>query len=288
MIPYPVIKRFLKDANSGTYTGFAMSGFIWDTLVDPTKRAYLGAPRDNVGIQVLRCIPGSGAFNILQKNDVITKLDGYTIDGLGFYNDPELGRLHFPYIIKGHHSPGEKIPAEIIRDGKKMEVNLPLTHYNDFTSLIPENITGKRPEYIVQGGLVLRELTGRYLRSFGSDWQSRVNPRFAQLYATSDLLPQKKGQHIVILSQILPHPINVSYQRYGNRIVTAVNGRPIYNMSDVFRIVQEDGGLYRLSLNRLDIDLVLDKNELKEANLEIMDNYGIPRLQYRNRESGRK
>lgn len=159
-------------------------------------------------------------------------------------------------------------------------MELPLTHIEDYTSLIPENITGKRPEYLIHGGLVIRELTGRYLRSYGSEWKSRISARLVQYYQTRNMFQAKKGQHLVILAKILPHPINVSYQGYANSIITAVNSRPINNMADVFRIVNEDGGLRRITLQAVDIDFVLDKNELHSANQQIMDNYGIPTLKY--------
>ena len=280
MIPYPVIKRFLDDANQNNYTGFAMGGFMWMPLIDPTKRAFLGAPRTNRGVKILRCVPESGAYQVLKQNDVITELDNHKIDSLGFYNDPKFGRLNFTYIIKGHHLPGETIPVKLIRQGRELEVQLPLTHIQDYTSLIPENITGKRPEYLVYGGLVIRELTGRYLQSYGSEWQSRISARLVQYYQTRNMIPAKKGQHLVILAKILPHPINVGYQGYANRIITAVNSRPINNMADVFRIVHEDGGLRRISLQGIDIDFVLDKNELDAANKQILENYGIPALKH--------
>lgn len=280
MIPYPVIKRFLENTKKEHYTGFAMGGFMWRPLMDPTKRAFLGAPRTNKGVQVLRCVPESGAFNVLQQNDVIIALDNHKIDSLGFYNDSKFGRLNFSYIIKGHHIPGDIIPVKIIRKGKEVEVQLPLNHITDNTSLIPENITGERPEYLAQGGMVIRELTGRYLKSYGPKWQSRLNTRLVQYYQTRNMIPAEKGQHFVILTKVLPHPINVGYQGYKNRIITAVNAKPINNMADVFRIVDTDGGLESIRLQDIDIDFVLDKEKFDSANKYIAENYGIPILKY--------
>ena len=281
MIPYPVIKRFLENAQDDNYTGFATSGFSWRPLMDPTKRAFLGAPRANKGVQVLRCSPESGAFNVLQQNDVIIELDNHKIDSLGFYNDPEFGRLNFSYIIKGHHVPDDVISAKIVRKGKELEVKLPLKHITDCTSLIPENIIGERPEYMVQGGMVICELSGRYLKSYGNKWKSRINTRLVQYYQTRGMISAEKDQHFVILAKVLPHPINVGYQGYANRIITAVNSQPINNMADVFKIVDTDGGLESIRLQDVDIDFVLDKEKLDSANADIIKNYGIPALKYK-------
>ncbi len=285
MIPYPVIKQFLEDANKEEYRGFALGGFSWTPLIDPTKRSFFGAPRENIGVQILRCTPDSGAAQVFMKNDVITEMDGYKIDSLGYYNDPVFGRLYFSYIMKGHHIPGETIPVKIIRDGKKIERDLPLTNIKDYTSLIPENIIGKRPEYLISGGFVIRELTGRYLYSYGADWQSRINARLVHYHMTRSMIPAQKGQHLVILAKVLPHPINVDYQGYRNRIITAVNSRPINNMADLFRIIKEDGGLERITLQSVGVDFVLDKEKLEEANIDIMNTYGIPALRYQEATS---
>ena len=282
MIPFPVITRFLEDAKEPPYSGFPAAGFMWAELIDPAKRKYFGLPKGTEnGIQVLSTIPGTGAAEKLKSNDVILSIDGAKLDSLGFYADETFGRLLFPYLISGRHSTGEELTMSIMRDKKKMDISVTLSAWSDSTSLIPEDHTGEMNDYIVAGGLVIRELSGRYLRSHGGDWQRRVGPRLAYYYQTIRSTPEKKGDRIVVLAGVLPDTINVGYQHISNEIVTAVNGKEIHNIEDLFKAVDSKKGLHSVSLKSLDIDIHLDPDEIEEANLRLLQSYRIPAIDSR-------
>lgn len=281
MVPYSVIAQFLDDARQAPYRGFAAAGFAWTPLVDPGKRAYFNVRRPQKGVLVLSCVPGTGAAESLRPNDVILEWDGHEIGNLGFYNDNEFGRLTLSHLIKGRRVPGDIVPVTLIREGAEIEVEVTLTRLQDRVALIPENVVGARPEYLVQGGLVIRQLTGLYLRSHGPKWQQAVDARLMQLYNTRRSAPSQPGEHIVILSRVLPHPINVGYQRFADRIITRVNGRAVKNMDDVFRIVDRDGTLEGVSLRSVGVDIVLATNRLASADAQLASNYAVPDLRYR-------
>jgi hypothetical protein len=283
MIPYPVIAQFLDDALTPPYTGFATAGFLWKPLIDPVKRNYFKVEQPNAGIQVSSCIPGTGAADRLKSQDVILEWDGCEIDSLGYYRDPDFGRLPISYLIKGRRAPGSTVPATVIRDGSRIRVDVTLNHVNDGDALIPENVEQEQPEYLVQGGIVIRELTGLYLRSHGNNWERATDPKLVQLYNTRRFMPSHPGEHVVILSRVLPHSINVGYQQFQDRIVRAVNGQPVDNMADVFRIVDQAGGVERLSLDSMGVDLVLERSALKQADSQLAENYGIPQLRYQKK-----
>ncbi len=279
MVPVAVIRRFLADTMEKPYTGFASAGFFWMSLVDPAKRAYLNVRREGKGILVLSCVPGCGAADSLKPNDVILECDGFAIDNLGFYEDPDFGRLDLAYICKGRHKPGDVVPLRIVRDKAETTVNVKMNRYADETALIPEDVTGAPSEYLVTGGFVIRELTGRYLRAHGIDWERYVDPRLVHLYARNNRAPQRPGEHVVLLSGVLPDPINVGYQqRFQNALITSVNGQPVVSMADVFRVVDTDKGLERIKLQSVDVELVLDRKELPSADERLQRLYRIPSL----------
>jgi S1-C subfamily serine protease len=284
MLPYSIIRRFLEDAEKQPYPGFASAGFSWSYLVDPVKRRYLNVADNGEGVLVLACLPDSGAFEVLRSNDVIMEWDGCVIDNLGFYEDVDFGRLAFPYLIKGKREAGEEVPVRIIRDGKEQQVTVRLSNRLDSSYLIPENVTNERPEYVVEGGLVIRELTGRYLKAYGSEWYRRVDSRLVHLYMTSKYSPEKPGDRTVILSHVLPDVINIGYQQFADDIITKLNGEEVSNMSDVFRIVDRDGHIERVTVRSVEVDLVLDGSELDAANRRIARIYRLPRLEYRRGE----
>ena len=281
MIPYPIVNRFLRDAARPPYVGSAVAGFSWKVLVDLVKRNYLGLAGRTGGILVTSCRVGSGAQAVLQPNDVLLEWDGHELDNLGFYEDPDFGRLQFAYLIHGRRSVGETIPVRLLREGREQAVKLTLSKLEDAAALIPENVERARPAYLVEGGFVLRELDGHFLRSFGGDWQRNVDPRLVHLYVTRRQDPGTPGERVVVLGGILPDAVNVGYEQFRNHIVERVNGEPVGNMADVFRLVDRDQHLLSLGLRSVGIDIVLDPSRLDEANRRLSETYRIPRRRHR-------
>ncbi len=284
ILPCPVLSAFLDDAESPFYKGIAAAGFEWTELVDPAKRAYLNVQRPNAGILVLSVLPGTGASEVLAPNDVILEWDKCPIDNLGFYQDTAFGRLNFSYLISGRRKPGEQSTVLIVRNGVEMTVNVNLTRRMDGDSLIPENVTYEQPEYIVEGGLVLRELSGEYIRAHGGNWRRLIGSRLAHIYETHKNDVTEKGDRVVILSGILPDPINIGYEYFRNISVNSVNGQPVHNLKDVFKIAEKDGCIDRIELQSVGMELILDKEKLSEANARISKLYHIPNLRYKKSE----
>ncbi len=278
MLDASLIKRFIDDALSDEYQGFASAGFAWQPLIDPIKRNYLNVPDEPVGVQVLSCLPGTGAESALMPNDVVLAWDGFSIDNLGFYSDPDYGRLLFPQLIKGQRRPGDRVPVKIVRDKIIQTVELELTCLDEQKDLIPDNFIELPQSYLVEGGLIIQELTGRMLLAYGGQWQTRADSRLVHLYLTRKQSPKTPGDRIVLLTSVLPDPINIGYQHLRNQIVEKVNGESVRNIKDVFRIVSRDGNVERLTLRAMGVDVVLDTEALKEANERIGNLYRIPEL----------
>jgi len=278
VLPGSVIARFLADAAETPYTGFAMAGFQWRPLVDPTRRGYLGATDTSDGILILACLAGTGAAEILQPNDILLEWDGHRIDNLGFYEDPDLGRISLTHLIKFRRAPGERVPLRIIRDGNELELKLLLARHRDTDALVPQNTLREQAPYLIEGGLVLLELNGHFLRARGSDWTRNIDPRLAHIYLTRGSSPEEPGDRVVILAGVLPDRINQDYAIFRQEIVTSINGRPIRNMGDIYRIIGTKGHVERIGLQGVGIELVLDTAALPEANKRISTLYRIPTL----------
>jgi len=282
------LKQIVSAAMTPPYRGIAWAGLIWEPLLDPVKREHLGISEQKGGILVVRTAPGSGAATVLQTEDVIIEIDGYKIDEMGYYTDPDFGRLLFSHIINGRHMPGENASLIIIRNRQKITVKLPLKRQSDVAQLIPGNKSGAQNEYLADGGMILRELTADYLRAAGSKWILQINPRLVNYYFNPWQFSTKESEHIVILSMVLPDQINIGYHEYRDEVVTAVNGENIHRLDDVFRVVDRDGGLKRFTLMGNGVDLVLDEKEMPAANKRIAANYRIPSLRHQRSQSNDK
>lgn len=155
---------------------------------------------------------------------------------------------------------------------------MPLKRQSDLAQIIPENTAGAQAEYLADGGLILRELTGDYLRAGGNEWIIQTNPRLVYYYFNPWQFSNKEEEHVVILSRVLPDQINIGYHEYRDEVVSAVNGRPVRRLADVFKAVDQEGGLKRVALMGYGVDLVLDEEEMPAANKRIAANYRIPSL----------
>ncbi len=278
VLPGSVIARFLADAGEPPYVGFAIAGFQWRPLVDPTRRAYLGAADTTDGVLILACLPGTGAAEILEPNDILLEWDNHRIDNLGYYEDPDLGRISMPHLIKFRRAPGERVPLRVMRDGKELELDLLLARHRNSDALVPENTLREQAPYLIEGGLVLLELNGHFLRARGSEWTRSIDPRLAHIYLMRGTSPEQPGDRVVILAGVLPDRINQDYGMFRQEIVASVNGKPIRNMRDIYRVIGPDGHVERVGLQGVGIDLALDTAALPEANERISRLYRIPSL----------
>jgi S1-C subfamily serine protease len=281
VLPALVLQRIVEDLATPPYDGLASAGLLWTSLVDPAKRRYFKLADDRRGILVTRLLPGSGAASALKPGDVIVAWDGQSIDSQGYYNDAMYGRLLLTHLICGRRRPGDVVVVSIIRDGAPQDVRVPLAAHNDRQALVPLNASDEPADYLVDGGLILRELSLDYLRAFGGKWMVTANLRLVNLYLTRGLMPDKPGQRVVILTGVLPDQINIGYQNYHDEIVTRVNGQPIDTLEDVFAIVKRDGGIRRLTFDDTALELVLDSAGLTEANRRLQAQYRIPQLMFR-------
>ncbi len=124
----------------------------------------------------------------------------------------------------------------------------------------------------------MRELTGAYLAKGHINWELEADPRLAHYLSLSDNFNGPPEARVVILSFVLPAAINIGYHDLSDEVVTAVNGHPVNNLADVFRVADAEGGLHRISLRGSGVDVVLDPQALPAANRGIAATYHIPAL----------
>jgi S1-C subfamily serine protease len=277
VLPAPVIARFLQAAAEPRYLPPPDGGFAWVPLVDAAKRRYFGLGDEKGGVQVVEVATNASASGVLEPNDVLLQWDGFAVDNQGFYADPEYGRLRLSHAIEGRRRTGERVAVTFVRQGAHRQAEITLRPHTDADALVPENTVGAPPEYLVEGGFVLRELTARYLRT-GGRGVAGANLRLSHLYLARGERPDQAGDRVVILAGVLPDPVNVGYQELHDEVVTAVNGEAVHNLRDVARILDRDNGIQRLAFQGRGIDVVLDTAQRSAVNARVGRTYRIPEL----------
>jgi hypothetical protein len=270
MIPSPVIQHFLKDVSDGRADGLPSLGIqVQDMESEAQRRAARMAP-SQTGALVVRVDHGGPAHGILKPRDVLLEVDGRVIANDLTVSWPGIGRIDHALAYQSKQI-GETVPVTFLRDGKKLEKTIKLKPH---TPLVPGRRTTEWPRYFHFGGIVFQPLSEELL-----DDPEAVYPDSLSYAVMSNVVTQERRE-IILIRQVLPHPVNRGYQDWGGETIRLVNGvvpRDLAHLASIIdgaagrwlHIATGDGGL-----------LTLDAQAARRANDEILESYGLPQDRY--------
>jgi hypothetical protein len=211
VMPTPFIGRVLEAKKAEKFPGLGYFDFVWQAGQNPATLEFLklpGEPRGAVVIEVPKRMVENYA---LQTRDILLEVDGFPIDMEGDYEDPDFGNVMLEGLATRGHFAGDKVRMKILREGKELEIQYTLPRRISRSNCCRCSFSTRSLSTWSAGGLVFQPLHQPYLRGWGDDWRRRAP--FRLVYASSEG-PTKERPTLVILSQVLPDPINVGYQRY--------------------------------------------------------------------------
>jgi hypothetical protein len=273
-LPSAFIRPCLADRKDAKYQGLGYFSFVWETAENPDTLAFLGQKGEPRGVIVIE-VHTNKLENVLKPRDIILEIDGFNIDVQGDYKDPDYGNLLLENLASRSKRAGDKVAIKIMRDGKEQTVDyvLPKADYN--AQLVPLEVFDQEPEYLILGGLVFQPLSVPYLESWGSDWPRKAPFRLS--YATRQDATFEDPSYVV-LSSILPDPINIGYNDARYMIVDKVNGKKVRTLQDLLGAKNSPNDGFDL-IEFKDGDtmqrMILDANELDAATARVLKRYGI-------------
>ncbi len=271
-IPTTVIKRFLRDIQDGHYDGFGDLGIVRSNLLNPAYRAYLKLPAGRTGVLVDQVLPGSTADGAVQPGDVVLAIDGLALTNDG--NIDHLGHTLGYEQIAEEKQINDPVRLSLWSGGAQQEVTLtvkPLAHASRLRERFDE-----LPRYFVYAGLVFMDLDQEFLNNFGNYWEN-ANQRllYAHFFQAAEH-PQTLEQTPIVLSRILPHPVNRAYVGFANSLVSEVNGRTITSLADLDAAFgAAEGDYHVIKLERGGAQIILDRAAAAKAQDEILMRYGV-------------
>lgn len=273
----PVLRQFLEQVESGNYLGFARHGFTWQRLSNPALRAQLGLGPKDGGIRVREVMSLGSAAGVLQPGDVLLTLGGYRIDERGKFEHTEYGKLYFGVLFTDGVRPGDTLDATILRNGERLELQLVLRTMPVEKDVVPRYVFDRAPEYMQVGGLVFQPLTVDFLRLWGTWWQNGPLRLLIEKEA-KDLGPQQPGEQVVVLSRVLPDPINLGYHDLRALLVERVNGQPVHSMTELAAALKAPTGGFHIiefAAGQAASRVVIDAAQADAANPGIRQRYGL-------------
>src|SRR6266542_2850727 len=271
MIPTPVINRFLKDISNGHYDEYPDLAITYAKLQNPAQRKFLGLKDDDRGVLVSSVVAAGPSDGILKSGDVLLAIDGHPIaSDANVELDDE--RAQFEEVVERKFK-GDSVKFDILRDKQPMTVTIKL--YKPWPYAVQGHSYDVRARYLLYGGLLFQPLSLDMLEAYRStDLRLR---HFFEYF----ILEQIYLQHpdVIVLSNILPDPVNTYLAPYRGGIVDEVNGKKIRTLdelADAFAQAPE-----RLVIRMIGDGppLVLDRNKVEAARERIKARYNVVKEQ---------
>ncbi|MEQ9362926.1 MAG: hypothetical protein RIF32_01710 [Leptospirales bacterium] len=270
-------------------------GFRAEPIGNRAARAYYGLkPGSEGALLVSRVMPYSNALrDRVQAGDVIVGVNGESLGPGGTIVDGRYGPLDLQALLGFRNgrplAAGASVRLDLIRKRERRSVRLELHPHRAEYVRVPEYF--ERPAYLIAGGLVLVELSERYLNEKASGAgaeDSSLAPRLKFLARARRLLDRPEKSRYVILDRILPVPFNAAYRRVAADhplLLLSLNGVAVRDLAHLNQMMQEHLTAGRdLALGLEDGRLIVlpgaDRGSaLKQADADVRARHGIPFLQ---------
>lgn len=260
MVPSNVINHFLNDVEKhGSYSGVCGLGVRMQGMENEMLRRHHGMGAGDTGVLILATAPLSPVASVLQKNDVLLKVDDIRIANdctIPFRDGNFKERVQVNYYFTQRFA-NDVVKLEILREGKRMVVSAPLwvpkrlvprtlTQKNVVNTATNQgtgakgSIVGGVPSYMMVGGLVMMALSKEYLEAEFDPQHMGDFEGWAEefrLLGLTDSSQREEGEEIVILSQVIAHTCNIGYETYRNMHLKRFNGLQVNNLKHLKQLV---------------------------------------------------
>ena len=271
MIPTPVIRHFLKDIEDGHYDRYMDLSIATFPLQNAAHRRALGLPDGDRGLAVTTVGSASVCAGKLRSGDVLLKIDGLDIQSDGMVQI-EGERMQMAEVAERKYK-GDKVKFEVWRDKKFVteEVTFdrawPYTH--QATSYEP-------PKYVVFGGLLFQPMNRNLVATYQFS-NPRVFHHFAHFIEEETY---KERDEVLVLTALLPDPINTYLEEFREGIVDKVNGTAIRNAKELAAALSKQADEYVIEFEGHGRPLVLQRTDLEAARDRIRQRYNVLQEQF--------
>jgi S1-C subfamily serine protease len=272
IIPTPVVRRFLKDVEDGSYDHYTELGISEFPLHNPAMRKALGLQDNAQGVLITNVVPTSSADGILKSGDILISLDGNPVDSDGqVLFDGE--KVNLNEVVERKYT-GDTVKVRFLRDGSWNDVEIILK------PLPPSRLYSvqyeKKPRYVVFAGLVFQPLdTNLFATSKFTDITVR---RLYTDYVSKGIFQTKKD--IVILTQIEPDPVTSQIDNFTGLAVEKINGIPVTDLSHAHELLHGENPpeFHVIELYGAQRPIIIPSAKVADANERVQANYGISKL----------
>ncbi|MFP5389935.1 MAG: trypsin-like peptidase domain-containing protein [Gammaproteobacteria bacterium] len=278
IIPNEEIDLFLRDVADGKYDGKPALYDELQTLESAALREWLKLPAGVAGAVVRKPAFPDAAYP-LKEWDVITHIGDKPIDNQAMISAGPSLRLSFRYLVQ-HVARDGKVPLTIVRGGKTLQVQVPVTTYR---KPVVASLEGAYPSYFIYGPMVFSRATNEFNSFFTNNLgafnalSGMASPMVTQRgeYATPE-----REELVVISSPFFPHKTMSGYSSRPGSVVDSVNGVKVRSLAHLVTLLRDS--VDELLVFRFDQrgaeNIVVRRKDMAEATEGVLNDNGI-RLQ---------
>jgi S1-C subfamily serine protease len=267
MIPTPVINRFLKDISNGVYGKYVDLGITFSKLQNPAQRRFLGLKEDDRGVLVSTVVAAGPSANVLRPGDVLLAIDDHPIASDSNV-ELEGERADFQEVVERKFN-GDSVKFDVWRDKQPITVKIKL--YTPWPYLIQGHSYDVRPRYVLYGGLLFQPLNLDLVEAYRpTDLRLR---HFFEYFVLEQLYLQHPD--VIVLTNILPDPINTYLAPYRGGIVDEINGQKIRRLDELANAFAGNADRFVIRMIGDGPPLVLDRNRVESARERIKARYNV-------------
>jgi len=271
MIPTPVINRFLKDISNGHYDEYPDLAITYAKLQNPAQRKFLGLKDDDRGVLVSSVVVAGPSNGILRPGDVLLTIDGHPIASDANV-ELEGERAQFEEVVERKFK-GDSVKFDLLRDKQPMTVTINL--YKPWPYSVQGHSYDVRPRYVLYGGLLFQPLNLDMLEAYrATDLRLR---HFFEYFTVEQIYLQHPD--VIVLSNILPDPINTYLAPYRGAIVDEINGKKIRTLDELANAFAQAPEQLVIRMIGDGPPLVLDRNKVEAARERIKTRYNVAKEQ---------
>jgi hypothetical protein len=272
-IPVEILYHFFEAP-----AGFPELPMHTQPLPNGLYRDFYKIPYEQDGLIVTKVDDFSAANGIIQNDDVILKVDDFQLDEQGCVKLPEYEAPVFYTHLINMHSLNETVKFEILRAGKKLTLNIPLTQRVEDSLAVPVDTHDEsQDDYIHVSGMIIRRLTRTFIRSI----LNIDDPRHATAYSLLDSPKTHAKAKYFIISAVHETSLTQGLSEYTFSIIDKVNGKDIRNTYDLLMALTSNKTLFHHITTMDDDRIIVPANSGLDVELQrhfnITSNYS-PRL----------
>lgn len=227
IIPVPVIESFLADVVDGKVDGVPEIAFIVQPMENAQLRKRYGLEEKDGGVLIPRLSGLEKERGLLKVGDVVVSMDGQPVGNDSTVRFATADRIDSNILI-ARRQVGERLPLGIIRDGKRIDIDFPLSYTLKDSRIVPGHQSNYIPDYEVIGGLVIVEVNEDLMR----EWKYVPPAIDLQRYEYRRTGKDTVDRLLLVVS-VLPDEINLGYEDTRFAVLKTVNGAEVSNLNQV-------------------------------------------------------